>query len=181
MLTGAGTKTQRAAGRTPGENTALFVHFDVKKIILPRQARDKHRERTQKESRFLQHLLHLQRHTGAKQTIHVNQISDDLPRQALNRCTARKTKFTSGWRFVHGLRVVPLLVAPPAAQGPLVTSRMAGSQTSGAARTPHAVGRREKRLLSLTLPFENDGFAKTGSGQTAGDLNKGAFCLSFSV
>jgi hypothetical protein len=34
--------------------TVLFVRFYVKTIILPRQARDKHRVSTQKEMRFSQ-------------------------------------------------------------------------------------------------------------------------------
>jgi hypothetical protein len=37
-----------------GEKTALFVHFDIKMIILPRQARDKHRKNSKKSAVFFQ-------------------------------------------------------------------------------------------------------------------------------
>ena len=39
-------------GRRRGENGLFFPLFILKCIILPRQARDKHRESTQKETRF---------------------------------------------------------------------------------------------------------------------------------
>ena len=41
----------------PGKNTTLFVSTDINMIIL-RQARDKHRESTQKETRFLADISH---------------------------------------------------------------------------------------------------------------------------
>jgi hypothetical protein len=37
-----------------GEKTALFVHFYIKMIILPRQARDKHRKNSKKSAVFFQ-------------------------------------------------------------------------------------------------------------------------------
>ena len=40
-------------GCIPGEKTALFFHFYIEMIILPRQARDKHRENS-KQDAFLQ-------------------------------------------------------------------------------------------------------------------------------
>jgi hypothetical protein len=36
-------------GRGAGEKTVLFSHSYIKTMILPRQARDKHRESTQKK------------------------------------------------------------------------------------------------------------------------------------
>ena len=39
--------------KPPCEKTAFLGHFYIKCIILPRQARDKHRETTQKRCRFL--------------------------------------------------------------------------------------------------------------------------------
>jgi hypothetical protein len=37
---------------TEGKKTCFLRHFILKMITLPRQARDKHRESTQKETRF---------------------------------------------------------------------------------------------------------------------------------
>ena len=48
-----GLSTFLHVDRIAGEKTARFVHFLLKMIILPRQARDKHRESTQKRRRFL--------------------------------------------------------------------------------------------------------------------------------
>ena len=47
-------KTQDAweAIMTPGKNTVLLSHFYIKTIILPRQARDKHRENSKKDAVF---------------------------------------------------------------------------------------------------------------------------------
>ena len=42
----------------PGKGTRLFAPFLYKIIILPRQARDKHRESTQKRTRFCRQNLH---------------------------------------------------------------------------------------------------------------------------
>eukprot|EP01046_Picozoa_sp_COSAG06_P020299 COSAG06_NODE_1481_length_9319_cov_264.596963_9_plen_293_part_00 len=49
---------QDAAGLFPGKETRLFAipFIHIKMIILPRQARDKHRESTQKRTRFCRHV-----------------------------------------------------------------------------------------------------------------------------
>jgi hypothetical protein len=51
----AESSSSPATSPNAGEKTALFSHLYIKTIILPRQARDKHRETTQKRRRvFLQ-------------------------------------------------------------------------------------------------------------------------------
>jgi hypothetical protein len=43
---------------------SFFSHLYIKMIILPRQARDKHRESTQKKDRFVAACVELLRHAG---------------------------------------------------------------------------------------------------------------------
>ena len=44
-------------GRGAGEKTVLFSHSYTKRMILPRQARDKHRENANKGPGFLQGIV----------------------------------------------------------------------------------------------------------------------------
>jgi hypothetical protein len=55
--TAAMTASTEMLAQTNGKKTGFFGHLYIKCIILPRQARDKHRESTQKRARFLAGLL----------------------------------------------------------------------------------------------------------------------------
>ena len=55
--TAAMTASTEMLAQTNGKKTGFFCHLYIKCIILPRQARDKHRESTQKRARFLAGLL----------------------------------------------------------------------------------------------------------------------------
>ena len=48
-------------GQTIGEKTVFLSHLYIKTIVLPRQARDKHRENSKKDYRFVAGTHHIDR------------------------------------------------------------------------------------------------------------------------
>jgi hypothetical protein len=129
----------------------LLSHFYIKMIILPRQARDKHRESTQKSAVFFQLVDRpRQRHRGCEKrisraifTYHIENPPIKLPRQVRDKQEETLKKAFS------------------ACAGSVVNQ----PSPTGGGDVPAVV---RKRLLEATFAFasKHDHFAKTGSGRT---------------
>jgi len=57
-------------GCIPGEKTALFFHFYIEMIILPRQARDKHRENSKRDRFLAANCKHMQQQWAALEALY---------------------------------------------------------------------------------------------------------------